>query len=306
MISVIVPVYNAEKYLDDCLSSISRQTYSDFEAILIDDGSTDKSLSICHEWEKKDRRFGVISVPNGGVSYARNIGLDRAHGEYFCFIDSDDYVHEKYLEDFSEHFSNNDIIVSDYSRKNNLGEKGINEYKSPQEYILEIVYERIKHPNIVDFCINKEVIDGNCIRFTQGCVIGEDYEFYMKCLASCKTEVAITNFVSYYYRDNPSSAMNKKLTTKSFTTIEASRRVDQILAEKEIIRDSDIAISNEILTLAFYISHQRNKELYEQLHKDYPVRKAMKTMLHFPVLKKRLVAIVYLTIGKKLFYHLIP
>lgn len=304
--SIIVPVYNAENYLRECLDSISKQTYPEFEAILIDDGSTDRSLEICNEFCEKDSRFKAVSVPNGGVSSARNIGIDKAQGDYICFIDSDDYVHERYLEDFSEHILGNDIVVSDYTRRDGLGTKEPSEVKGLFPYMREIVYEQIKHPNIVSFCINRSIIENHNIRFTQGCIIGEDYEFYMKCLSECSTNVTITNFVSYYYRDNPTSAMNKRLDWKSFSTIEASRRVDYVLASKEIIDNCVIASSSEILTLAFFISHQKNKSLYKLLHNEYSVMDAMKVMIHFPVLKKKLVAFVYLLLGKKLFYYIIP
>ena len=98
LISVIVPVYNVEKYLSRCIESILRQTYPYFELILVDDGSPDKSGKICDKYAKKDERIKVLHKENGGVSSARNIGLDYAKGEYISFIDSDDWVRENYLE----------------------------------------------------------------------------------------------------------------------------------------------------------------------------------------------------------------
>ena len=92
MISVIVPVYNAEKYLDKCVESIVNQTYKDLEIILVDDGSPDNCPAMCDEWAKKDGRIKVIHKSNGGVSSARNVGLDSFSGEYVTFIDSDDYI----------------------------------------------------------------------------------------------------------------------------------------------------------------------------------------------------------------------
>ena len=92
MVSVIIPVYNVEKYLRECLDSVLAQTYKDLEVILVDDGSTDQSGSICDEYAAKDSRFKVIHKPNGGQSDARNVGLDNAQGDYVYFIDSDDYI----------------------------------------------------------------------------------------------------------------------------------------------------------------------------------------------------------------------
>lgn len=98
MISVVVPVYNMEKFLARCLDSLLAQTIRDFEILLVDDGSTDKSAEICHKYEKLDERIKYIYKQNGGLSDARNVAIKIAKGEYITFIDSDDYVHSTYLE----------------------------------------------------------------------------------------------------------------------------------------------------------------------------------------------------------------
>ncbi len=102
LISVIVPVYNTEDFLDECIGSILAQEFSDFELLLIDDGSTDRSLSICLRYEKIDTRVRVLQQPNQGVSVARNRGIDTARGEWLCFVDSDDKVMPDYLSAFVE------------------------------------------------------------------------------------------------------------------------------------------------------------------------------------------------------------
>ena len=90
MISVIIPIYNSENLLNDCIASIVNQDFSDWELLLIDDGSTDKSSDIAHQWAKRDNRVKYYRKENGGVSSARNYGLDRVNGEYILFVDSDD------------------------------------------------------------------------------------------------------------------------------------------------------------------------------------------------------------------------
>ena len=97
-ISVIVPVYNVEQYLPRCIESILAQTYNDFELLLINDGSSDNSGNICDEYAKNNSRVRVFHKENGGVSSARNMGLDNAQGEYVVFVDSDDFIRNKYLE----------------------------------------------------------------------------------------------------------------------------------------------------------------------------------------------------------------
>ena len=98
LISVIVPIYNVEKYLTKCIESIINQTYKNLEIILVDDGSPDKSPIICDEYAKKDNRIKVIHKKNGGLSDARNYGMSLATGEYISFIDSDDYIDEEMYE----------------------------------------------------------------------------------------------------------------------------------------------------------------------------------------------------------------
>ena len=97
-VSVIVPVYNTEKYLPQCLDSIINQTFTDFECICINDGSTDNSLSILEEYAKKDSRIRIISQKNAGLSNVKNVGIKNATGIYITFIDSDDFVSLDYIE----------------------------------------------------------------------------------------------------------------------------------------------------------------------------------------------------------------
>lgn len=102
-ISVIIPVYNAGAYLPQCLDSLLSQSFTDFEVLLTDDGSTDNSGLICDQYAAKDKRIRVFHQPNGGASAARNYGIDRARGEWICFIDSDDYISKDYLDAFFQY-----------------------------------------------------------------------------------------------------------------------------------------------------------------------------------------------------------
>ena len=97
-ISIIIPVYNAEQYLEDCLLSISQQTFGDFEILAVNDGSTDRSLEILKKYQEKEPRLKVFSQENKGVSAARNLGVEYAKGEYIIFLDSDDYIENNMIE----------------------------------------------------------------------------------------------------------------------------------------------------------------------------------------------------------------
>ncbi len=114
-ISIIVPVYNAEEYLRKCLDSILSQTFSDWECILVDDGSKDKSGIICDEYAISDKRFKVIHKKNGGVSTARQVGTDSASGDFIIHVDSDDWIETDMLADMYEQTRDGtDIVVSDF------------------------------------------------------------------------------------------------------------------------------------------------------------------------------------------------
>jgi len=114
MISIIVPIYNAEKYLYRCIDSILEQTFSDFELLLIDDGSTDKSGVICDHYSNKDSRVKTIHKKNGGECSARNVGLDNVSGEWVAFVDADDYVEPNWLSIFMDSCNGYDIVVQGF------------------------------------------------------------------------------------------------------------------------------------------------------------------------------------------------
>lgn len=125
LVSVVIPVYNVEKYLGMCLDAISAQTYQNWETVLIDDGSKDASGAICDEYAKKDPRFRVVHKENGGVSRARNLGIETAQGKYLVFVDSDDIVSANYLEEMVKagETYGSDLVLCGFARFNDEWEK---------------------------------------------------------------------------------------------------------------------------------------------------------------------------------------
>ena len=122
MISIIIPVYNIEKYIEKAILSVVNQTYPDFELLLVNDGSTDSSYEICKKWEKKDSRIQVINKENGGVSSARNLGMELAKGDYLFFLDGDDWIREDCLEKLMFHMTpETDLVISDYQEVDDEG-----------------------------------------------------------------------------------------------------------------------------------------------------------------------------------------
>ncbi len=143
LISIIVPIYNVEKYLRRCVDSILIQSYTNIEIILIDDGSNDGSSQICDEFAEKDKRVKVVHKKNEGVSAARNCGLDNCNGKYLAFVDSDDYIEDDFIESlyFNLNEYNADVAICNYSIVKN-GTK-----KSSTEHNNILVYDRIKAVN---------------------------------------------------------------------------------------------------------------------------------------------------------------
>lgn len=196
MISVIVPVYNAEKTLGKCVDSILCQASSDFELLLIDDGSKDDSPFICDEYAAKDLRVKVFHKPNGGVSSTRNIGLEIAQGEWITFIDADDYITDGFFDGINR--LDNDLIIVPYiwSRKgNNSLDKRLSNYK-----LIEKRY--LKH--FFNTYLTTAILRGPCakfykrgllkdIRFDESMKVAEDAYFVHQYLLKCESIFCLHN-----------------------------------------------------------------------------------------------------------------
>ncbi len=217
LISVIVPVYNVAKYLPRCIESILRQTYPHFELILVDDGSPDKSGKICDKYAQKDARIRVIHKENGGVSSARNAGLDVAQGEYISFIDSDDWVREDYLEKLLAPMLKYDVqmVVGGIETRNFL--IGRNDM---QEGMLD--FDNLNYQEAEEFFIGQggsrgpvckllvtEIISNNALRFDGNTSWGEDACFIFEYLKLCQRIYKLHDSLYYYNRLVLSSATRK-------------------------------------------------------------------------------------------------
>lgn len=148
-ISIIMPVYNGEHYIDYSVKSILNQTLSDFELIIVNDGSTDKTKSICEEFAKADDRIILINQENQGAHHARNNGLKKARGEYYCFFDSDDYIDTRMLEDLYD-------IITDYNSDLLVCGFNINTYYTNDEYIVQKYIPSTKDNKIIENISSKE------------------------------------------------------------------------------------------------------------------------------------------------------
>ena len=211
MISIIIPVYNVEKYLDQCLDSVLNQSYADFECILINDGSTDNSGNICNNWAKKDNRFKVFHQDNQGVSCARNKGIDNAKGEYIYFIDGDDIC----FNDIFRNITTYDLYLGEYSIINNntTYNKNHTENINTENYALSFLKEDIK-ACIGSFYVKKNILIENNIKFNTQFKYGEDLEFILKIIL-CSHTILVENKSYVEYMQHSNSAM-KKITLDRF------------------------------------------------------------------------------------------
>ena len=214
-ISVVVPVYRVEKYLNRCVDSILNQTFSDFELILVDDGSPDNSGKICDEYALKDNRVVVIHKENGGLSSARNSGLEVASGKYVTFIDSDDWVHNRYLEIMYNAINDNGVSVSmcryRSTDKFEIKESVKTDFKvmSPSDiWLKERTTSTIACCKLFDLKFFKD------LRFPIGRKHEDEFTTY-KVLFECEKIVFIDECLYYYFR-NPESIIHSKWTEKRF------------------------------------------------------------------------------------------
>lgn len=214
-ISIVVPIYNTEKYLERCINSILNQSYSNIELILVDDGSTDGSGEICDRLAYKDKRVKVIHTKNNGLSKARNIGIEHSTGSYIAFVDSDDYIHEDMYNDMVKIIKNNDVdIVYCNYLEGSLDKYRFNKYKDlkidifDSKKILELSYkkESSKYLVVWNKLIKKQII--NDIKFDEDIKIGEDHIFCNKIYNKAKKIGYINNQYYYYYRGNENSVCN--------------------------------------------------------------------------------------------------
>lgn len=213
LVTVIIPVYNVEKYLNKCIESILEQSYKNLEIIFVDDGSTDNSGKILDEYAKKDNRIVIIHKENGGVSSARNVGLDRAIGDYICFCDADDYLMNDYVEYLLNMVLTNDADISlTKNMFSNFDNKQIQKDKI-EEYTGEQTAIDILSYNIPIgvYCkmFRKEFLDKNNIRFIPDIFIGEGFNFNVDSFQRASKVAIGYKKVYYYRRDNETSATTK-------------------------------------------------------------------------------------------------
>lgn len=219
LISVIIPVYNAEKYLEECLVSVKNQTFKDFEVICMDDGSTDNSLQILKEFAKQDMRFNVYTQKNAGGSVSRNNAIKKAKGKYISFLDNDDIYHPQYLEILYKNIKDYhaDISCCSYLKfTGGIFAKPYTEFPAPKFISKQPFLDKFKYKKKIETLMwtklyKKELLDD--IKFSEKLPAINDILFNIEILLKAKTAVVCAEQL-IYYRILPTSQTNKKLTIK--------------------------------------------------------------------------------------------
>ena len=232
MISVIVPVYNVEEYLEECLESIKRQTYTDIEVILVNDGSIDRSKEICERYCEKDSRFKLVNQENKGLSGARNRGMLESKGEFISFVDSDDVLKKDMLEQLMKQMTSEDIDIVECWYTNEKQELELSTPKNvktifqgdSKEALVSLCKDNIVRLNAVAKLFRRQVIIN--FPFLEG-LFYEDVYGGIGILKHIRKMVKI-NYIGYYYRVRQGSIMNREFNIKNLDLFTICDKLEQL------------------------------------------------------------------------------
>ncbi len=235
LISVIIPVYKVEDYLEKCVESVINQTYSNLEIILVDDGSPDCCGEICDKYAEKDRRIKVIHKENGGLSDARNAGMKIATGEYFAFIDSDDWVESGYFDALYRLLKDNDADLSAISLCSvNEEGKEIGRHCDGETHLLDdtVAMENMFHRDGLPWCAQaklykRSLFDG--ITYPRG-ILMEDKATTYKIFARCKT-IVYSDIPLYKYLVRQGSIMRSSFSPEGLRTFDIQEELNSFIEQ---------------------------------------------------------------------------
>lgn len=232
MVSVIVPVYNSEKYIEKCLRSILGQTYGELEIILINDGSTDHSKDILEKYAAQDKRIKIVNQENQGVAVARNMGLDNADGDYILYVDSDDWIESNMIARLVElskdvdivYCGNDNAISSDTAKKQDTIETELWKHD-------KIICEFVKHRMISGMLWNKLIRRNLTIgcRFNPKTGYGEDAEFLWQVLQNTES-MLVTNEILYHHVPDDRSISHLSYSAKKYSAIPMWEKINADVA----------------------------------------------------------------------------
>lgn len=263
LFSVIIPVYNVERYLRKCLDSILIQSFKDYEVILVDDGSKDNSGNICVEYALKDKRISIFHKENGGVSSARNAGIDKASGEWILFVDADDVVPQDTFLYYANLIASNDIemilgsyVECDENGKITYSDSSIFEKKISMLESLKLFYDPdtlLFQGYIWNRPMKLSIIQDNNLKFNESIFFKEDGLFAVQYMLCCSKNCFYSSHIVYYYYQHKNSSMhiyNSAVNNKYLTNYDA--RILCLHYIKSVYNDKDLINSAKYSILKFY------------------------------------------------------
>lgn len=274
MISVVVPVYNVETYLVECLDSIQNQTYTDFEVILVNDGSTDGSQAICERYCQADKRFRLINQSNQGQSVARNNGVTASTGEFIAFVDSDDIILANYLETLMQHMGEDvDIVESQFTvhKKEFLAEKSQDTkilFEGNSQEAVKIFPNHVLSVNPVTKLYRRSIVEA--VPYLEGFIF-EDIYSGIGMLKYIRKIVKI-DYVGYYYRQHQSSTMHRTFTEKNLDVFVVCDKLIELYSDSEELLPYIGSFLVDIATMHYQDYIQKGNpytEVYNQKLADY-------------------------------------
>ena len=271
-ISVIVPVYNVEKYIGKCIKSITNQDYENIEIILVDDGSKDQAGKICDDYALKDKRIRVIHKKNGGVSSARNIGIESSTGEYIAFVDGDDYVEKDYISYLLSLIKNNSADVSlsmsyftDYQKKQTENDK--TKVITGKEAAIQIMSYNIAI-GVYNKLFSKSAIIGK-VKFDEDLCMGEGFNFNTDVFQRVE-KVAIGYRKIYFYRKNNSESVTTKFDAQKWKNgLLAIEKIKNklVIKDREMVNAWKFANWRTHVDIYNLLIATKNEKNYNELYK---------------------------------------
>ena len=297
LVSIIIPVYNAEKYIKNCIMSTLNQDYKNLEILVVNDGSKDNSYEICQELARQDNRIKVFNKENGGCSSARNMGLDNASGNYICFLDADDFVYPNYVSTQLSAIKDGDMGIGNFKEvkekhflktcKLNSREGDIYVKLSKNDFFrLMFSYPNIGGGSLCNKMFRKEILGD--MRFNTNYKYYEDIVFLFKYAVKCQNFYYNSNTIYVYNRNSASQTNSKKLNESRLSCLDV---MDEIVSIAEKLNKDVVSYAkawqflvNIEMKYLIHINKYKNMETINRIDKTlkdcYPSFKANKKNFH--------------------------
>lgn len=307
-VSIIIPMYNAEDYIDFCIKSLLEQTYKDLEIIMVDDGSIDRTYEICNEYKEKNRNIKIIKKENGGAADARNIGIANATGDYYTFVDSDDFIDKNYIERIVKIIEKEkcDIVITNLQkvqRRNikKIYNKKIKKYIFSSEQAIEaVMYQKKFDSAVIGKFFNKRCFEE--IKFPKGNIY-EDIAIICN-LFDMANKIVFTNVNGYYYFIREESITHSKFVSQKMQLIGVCEANQKFIAEKypRLEKAAIARKTNSALHLYLQISNDEKYKYNKEENKIWNIIKENRknVLVNRKVRLKTKLALIFSIFGKGL------